>query len=216
MEASCWERLTEGESGSCSDGGAMLSKSLVQVSLEGWGCLPSLLFDLRSNYGGGNEENGDLLPKVPRMRCCTQCPRPCSRPLLTHAPARDSCPLTGKSETVSCGVTAPFSWVLVSTRFCLCPPRISFPSPVQVRMSLWWVNGNLLQEVLCHTQVYCTQCPCLDSSPLLTYTSSGDTQTQFCLSLCGVSGSWCTQGMSESSEHLWQVCGLIPSHTLTK
>ena len=25
---------------------------------------------------------------------------------------------------------------------------------------------------------------------LLTYTSAGDTQTQFCLSLCGVSGSW--------------------------
>ena len=55
------------------------------------------------------------------------------------------------------------------------------------------VNGDsLLQEGLCHTQVYCTQslCPC--SRPLLTCTSAGDTQTQFCLSLCGVSGSWCT------------------------
>ena len=31
------------------------------------------------------------------------------------------------------------------------------------------VNGNLLQEGLCHTQVYCTQSPC--SSPLLTRTS---------------------------------------------
>ena len=30
---------------------------------------------------------------------------------------------------VSCGVTAPFSWVLVHTRFCLCPPRVSV-SPV--------------------------------------------------------------------------------------
>ena len=25
--------------------------------------------------------------------------------------------------------TAPFSWVLVCTRFCLCLPRVSFPSP---------------------------------------------------------------------------------------
>ena len=40
-------------------------------------------------------------------------------------------------------------------------------------------------------------------------TSSGDTQTQFCLSLCGVSGSWCAQGMFEPSEHLWWVWGLI-------
>ena len=26
-----------------------------------------------------------------------------------------------------------------------------------------------------------------------------------CLSLCGVSGSWCAQGLFEPSEHLWQV-----------
>ena len=41
------------------------------------------------------------------------------------------------------------------------------------------VNGNLLQEGLCHTQVYCTQSPCPYSSPLLTCTSAGDTQTKF-------------------------------------
>ena len=69
-----------------------------------------------------------------------------------------------------------------------------------------WVNGDLLQESLCHTQVCCTQSPCLCGSPLLTWTSAGDTQTQFCLSLCGVSGSW---GLFEPSEHLWQVWGLL-------
>ena len=35
------------------------------------------------------------------------------------------------------------------------------------------VNGNLLQEGLCHTQVYCTQSPCPCGSPLLTHTSAG-------------------------------------------
>ena len=50
------------------------------------------------------------------------------------------------------------------------------------------VNGNLLQKGLCHTQVYCTQGPCPCSSPLLTHTSAEDTQTQFCLSLCGLLG----------------------------
>ena len=42
-------------------GGAMLSKSLIQFSVGGWGCVLSLLFDLRPNYGGGNKDNGDLL-----------------------------------------------------------------------------------------------------------------------------------------------------------
>ena len=36
---------------------------LIQFSVDGWGCVPSLLLDLRSNYGGGNEDNGDLLQK---------------------------------------------------------------------------------------------------------------------------------------------------------
>ena len=34
-------------------GRAMLSKSLMQFSVGGWGCVLSLLFDLRPNYGGG-------------------------------------------------------------------------------------------------------------------------------------------------------------------
>ena len=38
--------------------------------------------------------------------------------------------LLGKPGSVSYGVTAPFSWVLVHTRFCLCAPRVCLPSPV--------------------------------------------------------------------------------------
>ena len=64
MEASWWERLTEGELGLILMGGTMLSKSLIQFSVEGQGCLPSLLFDLRPNYDGGNEVNGELLQKA--------------------------------------------------------------------------------------------------------------------------------------------------------
>ena len=44
---------------------AMLSKSLVLFSVDGQGCVPSLLSDLGPNYGGGNEDNGDLPQKVP-------------------------------------------------------------------------------------------------------------------------------------------------------
>ena len=40
------------------------------------------------------------------------------------------------------------------------------------------VNGDIFQEGLCQTQVCCTQSPCPCSRPLLTHTSSGDTQAQ--------------------------------------
>ena len=35
--------------------------------------------------------------------------------------------LTAESGSVSCGIIAPFSWVLVLTRFFLCPQRACFP-----------------------------------------------------------------------------------------
>ena len=84
-------------------------------------------------------------------------------------------------------------------------------SPVLCKF--WWlyggVNGNLLQKGLCHIQVYCTQSPCPCSRPLLTCTSTGDTQIQFWFSLCGVSGSWFAQGFLEASKRLWWVEVLI-------
>ena len=93
-------------------GRAMLSKSLIQFSVDGRGSVPFLLFGLRPNYGGGNAENGDLLQKVRCMHCRTQCPRPCSRPPLTHASAGDSWTLTAKSGSVSVGslLLSPGFW----------------------------------------------------------------------------------------------------------
>ena len=119
---------------------------------------------LGPNYGGDNEDNGDLLQKIPCMYCYTKCPKPCSRPPLTHASTGDSWTLTGKSGSVSCGITAPFSWVLVHTRFCLCPPRVCFLVLCKVWQLCGGVNGDLLQEGLCHTQ---SPWPC--GRPLLTH-----------------------------------------------
>ena len=62
---------TKGKLGLILMGRAILSKSLIQFSVVGQGCVLSLLFDLRPNYGGGNEDNGDLLQKVPCRHCCT-------------------------------------------------------------------------------------------------------------------------------------------------
>ena len=104
----------------------MLSKSLKQFSVDGRGYVLSLLFDLRPNCDGGDEDDGNFFQKVPCMHCCTQCPRPCSRPPQIHASTGDSSTLTGKSGSVSCGVTAPFSWVLVCTRFWFVPSKSLF------------------------------------------------------------------------------------------
>ena len=56
-----------GKQGLVLTGGTMHSKSLIQFSVDGPCCVPSLLFDLRPNYGGGNEDSGDLLQKIPLL-----------------------------------------------------------------------------------------------------------------------------------------------------
>ena len=64
-------------------------------------------------------------------------------------------------------------------KFCLCSPRVCFPVLCKFWQLCGGVNGDLLQEGLCHTQVYCTQSPCPCGSPLLTCTSTRDAETQF-------------------------------------
>ena len=80
------------------------------VGYSPWGCEESNTTEWL--YFHFNEDNGDLPQKIPCMYCYTQCPQPCSRPPPTHTSAGDSRTPTGKSRTVSCGVTASFSWVL--------------------------------------------------------------------------------------------------------
>ena len=97
------------DTGSCSNGWSH-AQSIFKPIFCCWGGLCSLLFsNLRPNYGGGNEDCGDLFQKIPCMRCHSQCPCPCSRPPPTHVSARNSWTLTGKSGSVSCGLSAPFA-----------------------------------------------------------------------------------------------------------
>ena len=57
--------------------------------------------------------------------CCSQCPWPRGRPLLTLTSARDSRTLTGKSGSVSCH----WSFLLGHGihQVLLCPPKVCFP-----------------------------------------------------------------------------------------
>ena len=181
----------------------MLSKSLIQFSVEWWGCVPSLLFDLRPNYGVGNEENGDLLQKVQISAPNPAAGHPWPTPPLEspgHSRARLGQSLMGSL------LLSPRSW---------CPQGsvCALQESVSPILCKFWclcggVNGDLLQEGLAHTQVCCTQSPC--SRPLLThlYLLRRHSDTVLAQSLWDL-WSWCAQAMFEPSEHLWQVWGLI-------
>ena len=115
---------------------AMLSKSLIQFSADEWGCVPSLYFGLRPNYGRGN----DLAPKGLLPACCgsldgcSQRPWPHGRPLLTHASAETP----GHSQAslaqspVGSLLRSPGSWcaqVFVVPSKSLFPLGFSVPLP---------------------------------------------------------------------------------------
>lgn len=63
---------------------------------------------------------------------CCQCPCAHGEHLLMHASTGDPPGLARRSGSASCGITAPFIWVLMHTLFCLCcPPKAeSLFSPV--------------------------------------------------------------------------------------
>ena len=114
--------------------------------------------------------------------------------------------LPGKSGSISVSVIAPFpgSWY---TQVSVCALQESiYPVLCNFWQLYGGVNGDLLQEGLCHTQVSCTQSSCSCGSQLLTHTSTGDTQT-----LKGKSGSvsvgspGADKVLFEPSEHLWWV-----------
>ena len=112
---------------------------------------------------------------MPYPGLLTQSPCPCGGPLLTHTSAGD----TQTQFWLSLwGVSG--SWC---TQGSICTLQESISS---VLCKFWQlcggVNGDLLQEGLSHTQVCCTQSPCLCSSPLLTHTATSEV-AQSCLTL---------------------------------
>ena len=102
------------------------------------------------------------------------------------------------------GVTAPFSWVPVHTgSVCTLLESVS-QSCVSSGGSVVGLMATSSQRAYAIPKSAAPRAPAL-RQPLLTRTSAGDTQTQLCLSLCGLSGSWHAQGLFESSERVWWV-----------
>ena len=59
----------------------MLNKSLIQLPVDGWSCVPSLLFDLRPNYGDGGNEGMEVMKIM-----ATSFKRPQARTAALSAP----------------------------------------------------------------------------------------------------------------------------------
>ena len=187
----------------------MFDKSLIQFSVDERGSVPSVLFDLRPSYGGGNEDNDNLLKRSLAGTAAVNAPNAAAghhqpTPLL-QTPGHSQASLD--QSLVGSLLLSPGSWC---TQAFFCVLHESASSVLCEFLQLYGeVNGDLLQAGLCHTQVNYTQSPCPCSSPVMTLTSTEDTQTQFWLNLCVVSGSWCPQGSFELSEHLWLTWSLI-------
>ena len=157
-------------------GEAMLSKSLIQFSIDGWSCVPSLLFTWTqtmvevmkikvTSFKGSHAGTATLSAPNPAAGHLQPTP-------VLQTPGHLQASL-GQSLWGHC----TFSWALMH-RVLLCPPRVYFPVLCNFWQLCGGVNGDLLQEGLCHTQVCCTQSPCPCCSSLLTLTSTGDAQTQ--------------------------------------
>ena len=125
-------------------GGAMLSKSLIQFSFVGWGCVPSLLFGLRPNYGMGNGSNGDLLQKDLCQHCFYSAPDPTTGHCQsTPAPETPGHSQTGLAQSLGGSLLLfPGSWCIqcfacalqesVSAVLCKFYNRISLSSKVRL------------------------------------------------------------------------------------
>ena len=81
--------------------------------------------------------------KIPCIYCYSQRLRPRSRPTPTHASTENSWIPTDMSRTVSCGVIAPFLWVLVH-KVPLCYPGVYF----LVWCKFWQLYGGVNRNVL--------------------------------------------------------------------
>ena len=188
--------------------GGPISKSLIQFYVDGQGCVLSLLIDQRPHYGGGDEDNGDLPQNVPLKGATLSASDPAAghrQPTPPPETPRHSWACLGQLLVGSL-LLSPGSWC---TQVSVCARQESV-SPALCKF--WWfyggVNGDLLQEGLCYSQVCCTQSPC--GRPLLTRSSTGDPQTQFWLSLCGLGMHFMPfPGLSSSGD---QVLGEWLSH----
>ena len=114
-------------------GRAMLSKSLVQFSIDGWGCVPFLLSDLRPNM----VEVMKIMVTFKRSHACTatfSVPDPAAghhQPMPPAETPGHSQASLGQSLVGSL-LLSPGSWYTQGFCVCVRSPSLCFPSLVEV------------------------------------------------------------------------------------
>ena len=138
-------------------GEAMLSKSLIQFSIDGWSCVSSLLF----TWGQTMVEIMKIMTTSFKMsHACTatlSAPNPAAG---HHQPT--TLPETPGHSRTSLDQSLVGSLLLFPGSWCVQGSVCALQESVSSVLFEYWqlyggVNGNLLQEGLCHTQVCCTQ-----------------------------------------------------------
>ena len=202
-------RTTEGELGSCSDERVMFSKSLIQFSVDSWGCVPSLLFTWSQTMV---EVMKIMVTSFIRSHACTATP---SAP----SPAAGHCRPTPPPETLG------HSWARLGQ---------SLVGSLLLSPGSWCTQGSD-----CACQEFLSQsCASSGSSIVELMTTSskrGYAIPTFTAARCGASAPWQSTadayilrrhkhssvsvlwdlwilvcaGLFEPSEWFWQVWGLI-------
>ena len=175
-------------------GRAMLSKSLIQISFDEWGCVPSPLFDLRPNYVGGNEDNPSK--GIATFRASDPTAGHCWPMPLPETPGHSLASL-GQSLVGSLLLT-PGSWFKV----LFVPSKSLFPqSCVSSGISMVGLMATSSKRAYAIPRCAAPRTPSPMDRPLLTHTSAGDTQT-----LKGKSDS-----VSVGSPIVYRFCLIPPS-----
>ena len=143
----------------------MLSKSLIQFSVDEWGQTMVEVMKIKASSFKMSHACTAAL-SVPNLALGHCQPTP-----LPGTPGHSQASL-GQSLAGSL-LLSPRSWC-AQAFVCSLQESVS-PALCKVWRLYGGVNGDLLQEGLCHTQVCCTLSPCSCSSPLLTRASTGDT-----------------------------------------
>ena len=150
LSALCWRRIRGlrklpdgrdslwGRLGLVLMGRAMFSKSLVQFSVDGQGCVPSLLFDLRPGGGGGGGYEVEVEVEVVRIMA-TSFSRSRARTAALSAPDPAAGhrrptppPETPGHSRASLGQSLVGSWLLSPGSWCTQGSVCALPEPVSL------------------------------------------------------------------------------------
>ena len=137
--------------------------------------------------------------QAPRRHCCPARPQPAEG---TPTPPLEAPELTAKSGSITCVVTAPFSWAMVHTGFCCAFQESLSQSCESSGVSMVGLMVTSSKRAYARPRSTAPRAPALRQSTADPHLHRRHSDTVLAQSLWGL---WvlCTQGLFEPSEQLW-------------